>query len=113
MTAPLRIPQDYAAGWPFSWLSLYSDVARDLGRYAQTLTQCTDAMEAMRAEGTLALRLLDDLTRAYADLAATPWTVMAAALAEQAAQSGAARITSFPVKAGGGVSRARSGPSAR
>lgn len=111
MTASLRIPHDHAGVWPFNWLSLYSHMAQDFGRCAQTLAQCTDAMEAMRAEGVLAIRLMDDLAQAYADLAATPWTVMATALVQQGAEVNAAEIRPFPARAGDGVSRARSGPS--
>lgn len=116
MTAPLRATKAEAGVWPFHWLALYADMAKDVGRCAQALTQCTDAMEAMQAEGLLALRLTQDVARAYADLAATPWTVMASALAQPAhetdmADTDAADVRSSPPE--GRVSPARRDPSAR
>jgi hypothetical protein len=115
MTAPFRTPQAYAAYWPFNWLTLYTDMAQDVGRYTRTLAECTDAMEAMRAEGLLALSLWDDLARAYADLAAMSWTAMAVGLAEQAngvdVGIWTAEVRRFPT--GAGVSSARRDPTAR
>jgi len=92
MTAPFKSPQPTGYPyWPFSGLALYTQVLRDLGSYTQALTQCTDAMEAMRAEGVLGLRLMDDMMRAYADLAVLPWTAMASALSQQDGETGRGR----------------------
>jgi hypothetical protein len=70
--------------WPFDCLSLYSQMARDFGAYAQTLTRCTDAMEAAHAEADLGVKLFADLMRGYFDLALAPWSAVAAAMAERA-----------------------------
>jgi hypothetical protein len=70
--------------WPFNCLSLYSQVARDVGDYAQAMTRCTDAMEAARVEGDFGVRLFADLMQGYFDLALAPWTAMAAVMAETA-----------------------------
>lgn len=70
--------------WPFNWLSLYSQTARDYSDYAQAMTRCTDAMEAARAEGDFGVRLFADLMQGYFDLALAPWTAMAAVMAETA-----------------------------
>lgn len=97
MTAPFKTPlagQDYPY-WPFNWLSAYGQVARDFGRYAQALTQCTDAMEAARAEADFGLRLFDDLVQAYWALAAAPLTALASATAQA---PGAAELR--PVRSG-------------
>lgn len=90
MTAPSKIalPGPEHAYWPFPWLGLYTQMARDVGRCAQSLSQCTDAMEALQAEGMLGLRLFDDLMRAHADLAAASWMAMASGLAEPGARIG-------------------------
>ena len=92
MTAPFKSPRSAAPAltpedqlyWPFGCLSLYSQMLRDIGSYAQTLTRCTDVMEAMQAEGMLSLRLMDDLMRAYGDLALLPWTALVGALGQTA-----------------------------
>ncbi len=71
--------------WPFNCLSLYTQMARDVGRYAQAMTTCTDTMEAARAEGELGVNLFSDWMKGYYDLALAPWTAMAAMMAERAA----------------------------
>jgi hypothetical protein len=70
--------------WPFNCLSLYSQMARDVGAYAQAMTRCTDAMEAARVEGDFGVRLYADLMQGYFDLALAPWTAMASIMAEAA-----------------------------
>ena len=70
--------------WPFSCLSLYSQVACDFGRCAQAMTASTDAMETARAEGDLGVRLYADLMQGYVDLALTPWIAMASVMVERA-----------------------------
>jgi hypothetical protein len=70
--------------WPFSCLSLYTQMARDFGGYAEALTRSTDAMEAARAEADFGVRLFTDLMQGYYDLALAPWTAVAAAMAEPA-----------------------------
>jgi len=70
--------------WPFNCLSLYTQVARDFGVYAQEMTKCTDAMEAARVEADFGARMFADLWKGYFDLALAPWTAMASAMAEQA-----------------------------
>jgi hypothetical protein len=70
--------------WPFNCLSLYSQMARDVGDYAQAMTRCTDAMEAARVERDFGVRLFADLMQGYFDLALAPWTAMAAVMAEAA-----------------------------
>ena len=70
--------------WPFSCLSLYSQMARDFGRCARAMTASTDAMEAARAEGDLGVRLYADLMQGYVDLALAPWIAMASVMVERA-----------------------------
>ena len=70
--------------WPFNWLALYSQTARDFSAYTQAMSRCTDAMEAARAEGDFGVRLYADLMQGYVDLALAPWTAMAEAMAQQA-----------------------------
>ena len=83
--SPNRTPQtpDFPL-WPFDCLSLYSQMARDFGAYAQDMTRCTDAMEAARAEADFGVKLFADLMQGYFDLALAPWTAMASVMAEQA-----------------------------
>jgi hypothetical protein len=73
--------------WPFEGLSLYSQMARDFGAYAQDMTRCTDAMEAARAEADFGVKLFADLMQGYFSLALAPWTAVAQVMAEQAAAS--------------------------
>lgn len=70
--------------WPFNWLSVYNQLARDFGNYTQAMTRCTDAMEAARVEGDFGVRLFADLVQGYFDLALAPWTAVASVLAEGA-----------------------------
>lgn len=86
MTAPSQPPPPVeAASWPFNCLCFYSHVARDFGRYAQAMSKTTDVMEAARAENDFGVRLFGDLMQAYYDLALAPWTMMASAMAQRAA----------------------------
>jgi hypothetical protein len=59
-------------------------MARDVGAYAQAMTQCTDAMEAAHVEGDFGVRLFADLMKGYFDLALAPWTAMILVMAETA-----------------------------
>jgi hypothetical protein len=65
-------------------MSLYTQMARDFGRYAQEMTQCTDAMEAARVEADFGASLFADLMKGYFDLALAPWVAIASVMAEQA-----------------------------
>ena len=76
--------------WPFNWMSLYRQTARDFSAYTQAIARCTDAMEAARVEGDFGVRLYADLMQGYVDLALAPWTAMASAMAEQAEAASAA-----------------------
>ena len=76
---PARAP-DFPS-WPFNWLSLYTHMAQDVGRYAQAVTKSTDPIETTRAEGDLGMRLWSDLMQGYYDLAMAPLTAMTSALA--------------------------------
>src|SRR5512140_223473 len=62
--------------WPFSYMAMYSHLARDFGRYAKTLTEATDAMEAARAEGDYGASLFHDLMQGYYELALAPFNAM-------------------------------------
>ena len=73
--------------WPFNCLSLFSQMARDVGDCAQAMTQCTDAMEAVRVEQDFGVRLYSDLMQGYFELALAPWTAMATVMAETAADA--------------------------
>lgn len=86
--------------WPFSFMSLYSQMARDFGRYAQSMTRCTDTLEAARAEGDFGVRLMGDLMQGYFDLALAPWMAMARVMAGQslAAPEQAAEVTTLPMR---------------
>jgi hypothetical protein len=86
--------------WPFNCLSLYSHMARDVGAYAQAMTQCTDAMEAAHVEGDFGVRLFADLMQGYFDLALAPWTAMASVMAK-AAQDVQAEPSPRPARARG------------
>lgn len=85
--------------WPFNCLSLYSQMARDVGAYAQAMTKCTDAMEAAHVEGEFGVRLFADLMQGYFDLALAPWTAMASVMAEAAEEA--------PAKPAGRLTRTR------
>ena len=84
--------------WPFNCLSLYSQMARDVGAYAQAMTRCTDAIEAARVEGDLGVRLYADLMQGYVDLALAPWNAMLSVMA-QAAPDAPAKPPARPVRA--------------
>jgi hypothetical protein len=80
-----RTPQALNLAYlPFNYLSLYTQMARDFSHYAQAMTQCTDAMEAARAEADFGARLFADLTQGYLELALAPWAAMASAVAQGA-----------------------------
>jgi len=70
--------------WPFNCLTLYTQVMRDFGGYAEAVTRSNDAMDTVRAEADFGAKLFADLAKGYYDLALAPWTAMAAAMAEQA-----------------------------
>ncbi len=70
--------------WPFNCLSLYRQIARDVGDCTKAVSKSTDAMEAARAEADLGVRLFADLMRGYYDLALAPWTAMASMMADRA-----------------------------
>jgi hypothetical protein len=84
--------------WPFSWLSVYSQMARDFGNYTQAMTRCTDAMEAARVEGDFGVRLFADLMRGYYDLALAPWTAVASVMAERAGDARAPAVEIRPTR---------------
>ncbi len=91
--SPYKIPSaSELAYWPFSYLSLCSQMARDFGRYTQAMTQCTDAMEAAHAEADFGARLFADMTRGYVELALAPWAAMARVMAERAEDVPAATL---------------------
>jgi hypothetical protein len=73
--------------WPFNCLSLYAHMARDVGAYAQAMTQCTDAMEAAHVEGDFGVRMFADLMQGYFDLALAPWNAMISVMAETAEEA--------------------------
>lgn len=62
--------------WPFTCLILYTHMARDVGRYAETLSQGADPAEVAWAQGDLGLGLWRDLMQCYFDLAMAPFTAM-------------------------------------
>lgn len=74
--------------WPLGCLAVYNQVARDFGGYAQAMTQCTDAMEAVHVEAGFGIRLFTDLMRGYYDLAVAPWTALASVMAEELKEGG-------------------------
>lgn len=82
--------------WPFNCLALYTQMARDVGRYAQAMTACTDTMEAVHVEGELGASLFHDLMKGYYDLALAPWAAMAAIMVERAADGEPAPETAPP-----------------
>ena len=84
MAAPNDDPARAPAfpSWPFNWLSLYTHMAQDVGRYAEAVTKSTDAVETTRAEGDLGLSLWNDLMRGYYDLAMAPYKAMMSATEE-------------------------------
>ena len=79
MTAPSKAPPPLeAASWPFNCLSFYNHMARDFGRYAQTVSKTTDPVEAARAEGDFGMSrkrqtgdwTLDEIIRSASNAAA-------------------------------------------
>ena len=72
--APLGAEFPY---WPFNYLSLCSQAARDFGAYAQAVTKSTDAMEAAHAEADFGAKLFADLMQGYFNLALAPWAAVA------------------------------------
>jgi hypothetical protein len=88
--------------WPFNCLSLYSQIARDVGNCTQAVSKSTDAMEAARAEADLGVKLFADLMQGYFELALAPWTAMAsvmAARAEEAQPAPDAQVRPFKSRA--------------
>jgi hypothetical protein len=77
---PARAPAFPA--WPFNYMSLYSHMAKDFGRYAQAVTKSTDPLETTRAEGDLGLRLWNDMMQGYYQLAIAPFMAMTTAMAQ-------------------------------
>jgi hypothetical protein len=84
VSSPTRSQAPEFPYWPFSCLSLYAQMARDFGGYAEAMARSTDAMEAARAEADFGVRLYADLMQGYWDLALAPWTAMASVVAESA-----------------------------
>jgi hypothetical protein len=78
--------------WPFACLSLYTRVARDLGSCAEAVARSNDAMDAVRAETEFGAKVFADLARGYYNLALAPWTVMAAAVAEEMQAASAPQV---------------------
>ncbi len=78
-TKPAPAPEFPA--WPFSYMALYSHLARDFGRYAQTMSEATDTMQAARAEGDYGASLFHDLMQGYYELALAPFNAMVKAAA--------------------------------
>ena len=91
---PARAPA--FPSWPFNCLTLYAQIARDFGRYAQTVTKSTDVVETARAEGDLGVSLWSDLMKGYYDLALAPYKAMAAAMAAQVAPDSAPTVSVTP-----------------
>jgi hypothetical protein len=68
--------------WPFNCLALYTQMARDYGRYAQAVAKSTDPVETTRAEGDLGVSLWSDLMQGYYQLAIAPFAAMTTAMVE-------------------------------
>jgi hypothetical protein len=68
--------------WPFNYMSLYTHMAKDFGRYAQAASKSTDPLEETRAEGDLSVRLWRDMMQGYYQLAMAPFNAMAATMAQ-------------------------------
>jgi hypothetical protein len=75
-TPTTTAPAPEFPSWPFSYMALYSHLARDFGRYAQTMTEATDAMQAIHAEGDYGANLYRDLMQGYYELALAPFNAM-------------------------------------
>lgn len=54
------------------------------------MSQCTEAVEATRAESDFGVRWYADLMQGYLDLALAPWTAAASVIAESAEEAQAA-----------------------
>jgi hypothetical protein len=67
--------------WPLSCMEFYLHAMRDFGRYNQAVTQSTDPMQTLRAEGDYGLSLWQDAMQAWFDLAVLPMTLAAKAAA--------------------------------
>lgn len=76
-----QVPPHEFPFWPFGCLAFYSRAMRDFGRCSQSVSQATDALEAMRAEGDCGVKLWRHMMQAYYDLAVLPITLAAKAAA--------------------------------
>jgi len=87
MTAPSKkaeVPAELGA-WPLNCLAFYTHMVRDFGNYTRAVTTSTDPIDTARAEGDFGVNLFSDMMQAYYDLALAPWTAMASAMAQRAA----------------------------
>lgn len=67
--------------WPFAYMSYAEHIGRDYQRHVAELSQAADGVQMVRSENAYDAHLMADLTKAFYNLAVSPWRILLAPLA--------------------------------
>ncbi len=90
MTKPKEMPAAAATPdtshfpfWPFAYMSYAEHIGRDYQRHLAELSRAASGVEMVKSENAYDAHLMADMTKAFYNLAVSPWRIMLAPLGGQ------------------------------